>query len=369
MCSVPREKNETKHPGGSGAKSYMATAQLTSEKVHAGLEDSSTCFLCSREGNPVYHGLRDYTFGAAGAWNYRECPQCGLLWLSPRPVPSDMGQFYATYLTHQAKKDHGRARRVNDKFKLALWARALGRPDLAPDGPWSLIARIFGLDPFVRELGTMGTMQLSRIKPGRLLDVGCGNGSFLSLMQSAGWKVAGLEPDPKAARLASERLGVPIPGETLRDTAYPAASFDAVTLQHVIEHVYDPVGEIAECRRILKPGGLLVIVTPNIASEGHRRFNANWRGLEPPRHVHLFTREALAACAQTAGIGVKSLWTSARLAPGIWIESRAISKRKIGKAKKTGSLAGGLAFLLWERVVHVFRKDAGEELFLVGTPL
>src|SRR5882762_534791 len=98
MCSVPREKNQTKHPGESGAKSYMATAQLTSEKVHAGLEDSSTCFLCSREGNPVYHGLRDYTFGAAGAWNYRECPQCGLLWLSPRPFPRDMGQFYATYL-------------------------------------------------------------------------------------------------------------------------------------------------------------------------------------------------------------------------------------------------------------------------------
>jgi 2-polyprenyl-3-methyl-5-hydroxy-6-metoxy-1,4-benzoquinol methylase len=347
----------------------MATAKMVAGHVEADLEDASICILCSREGAPFYHGLRDYTFGAAGAWNYRECPQCGLLWLSPRPMPSDMGQFYSNYLTHQVKKDHAHARRVNDKFKLALWARALGRPDLAPDGPWSLIARTFGLDPFIRELGTMGTMQLGGIKPGRLLDVGCGNGSFLSLMRSAGWKVAGLEPDPKAARLASERLGVPIPSDTLREAAYPAASFDAVTMQHVIEHVYDPVGEIAECRRILKPGGLLVIVTPNVASEGHRRFKADWRGLEPPRHVHLFTRKTLAACAQMAGIGIKSLWTSARLAPGIWIESRAISKRKTGDAKKSGSLAGGLAFLLWERVAHVFRKDAGEELFLVGTPL
>jgi SAM-dependent methyltransferase len=187
-------------------------------------------------------------------------------------------------------------------------------------------------------------------------------------MQSAGWRVTGLEPDPVAARLASKRLHVEISSSTLREVSYPAASFDAVTMQHVIEHVHDPIGEMTECCRILKPGGLLVIVTPNIASAGHKWFKGDWRGLEPPRHVHLFTPKSLAACAQAAGIGIKSLWTSARLAPGIWIESRAISKRKAGDMKKMGSLSGGLAFLLWERATQALRADAGEELFFVGTP-
>jgi 2-polyprenyl-3-methyl-5-hydroxy-6-metoxy-1,4-benzoquinol methylase len=333
------------------------------------LEDPKNCALCSQEGAAIYSGLHDYTFGAAGSWSYRECRHCGLLWLSPRPLPKDMGKFYATYLTHQAKKDHATARRLNEKFKLALWACTLGRPALAPNWTWARVARLASLDPFFREFGRAGTMYLGGIKPGKVLDVGCGNGAFLALMRSAGWDVAGLETDPKAARLASERLGVPIHVGQLCQGAYETSSFDAVTLHHVIEHVYDPIGVMAECRRILKPDGLLVVVTPNLASVGHRWFGANWRGLEPPRHLHLFTSEALAVCARSAKIRIKLLQTSTKMAPGIWIESRAISKRRCGRAEATGSLAGGLAFLTWERIVRMLRRDAGEEIVLVGTPV
>jgi SAM-dependent methyltransferase len=187
-------------------------------------------------------------------------------------------------------------------------------------------------------------------------------------MRSAGWDVVGLETDPTAAKLASERLGIPIRVGQLCQATFETGSFDAVTLQHVIEHVYEPMELMAECRRILKPDGQLVIVTPNLSSLGHRRFGADWRGLEPPRHIQLFTPGALAVCARTAGIRVKLLRTSARMAPGIWMESRVISKRTSGDAEGTASLVGGLAFLMWERVTLVGRKDMGEEIILVGTP-
>jgi 2-polyprenyl-3-methyl-5-hydroxy-6-metoxy-1,4-benzoquinol methylase len=351
---------------GKAEKIFMAIARIITEELTE--KHVSFCILCSRNGVPLYSGLRDYTFGTAGSWDYRECQHCGLLWLSPRPLPKDMGTFYATYLTHQAKNDHAAARRLNEKFKLALWARAMQRPALSPNWLWAQIARVVSLDPFFRDIGRAGTMYLDGIKPGKVLDVGCGNGSFLGLMRSAGWDVAGLETDPKAAKLASERLGIPVRTGQLCQETYETGSFDAVTLHHVIEHVYDPPGLMAECRRILKPDGLLVVATPNLAGVGHRWFGANWRGLEPPRHLYLFTSDALADCARSAGIRVKLLRTSARMAPGIWMESRVISKRKCGDAEWTASLVGGLAFLMWERITRVRRKDAGEEILLVGTP-
>jgi 2-polyprenyl-3-methyl-5-hydroxy-6-metoxy-1,4-benzoquinol methylase len=291
-----------------------------------------------------------------------------LLWLSPRPASDDIGKFYANYLTHQVKGDHAAARRLYDKFKLALWARALNKPTLSPSFLWRHLAWISSLDPFIREMGQTGTMCLGGIKPGKLLDVGCGNGSFLAMMRSAGWDVSGIEPDPKAARLASEGLGIPVRVEQFRVGTFEAGSFDAVTLQHVIEHSHDPIGMMAECRRILKPGGHLAIVTPNLPSAGHKWFKADWRGLEPPRHLHLFSPKALAAGAEMAGIETKLVRTSARAASFIWLDSRQISRRRVGASERQSSLIGGLAFLAWERAVKAFRPGMGEELVLVGTP-
>ena|SRR5882762_852422 len=345
----------------------MASTQMVTEHVEMAFEDVNTCVMCSREGLPAYSGLRDHTFGAVGVWNYRECRRCGLLWLSPRPFPRDIGRFYTTYLTHQAKRDHLVARRLNDKFKLALWAQALGRPALAPNWCWAKIAQILSLDPFCREIGSMGTMYLGGVKPGRVLDVGCGNGLFLELMRSAGWDIAGLEPDPKAAKLAAERLGTNIHTGELNHESYEPCSFDAVTLHHVIEHVFDPIELMAACRRILKPGGQVVLITPNLSSAGHKWFKENWRGLEPPRHLHLFSPKALAAGAEMAGFRIKLLRTSACMAPGIWLESRQISRRRTGASKRQSSLIGGLAFLTWERAVKTLWSETGEELVLVGT--
>jgi 2-polyprenyl-3-methyl-5-hydroxy-6-metoxy-1,4-benzoquinol methylase len=278
-----------------------------------------------------------------------------------------MGRFYAKYLTHQPKADHATARGFYDKFKLALWARALGQPTLAPNGAWSQIARISSVDPFIKEIGRMGTMYLGGIKPGRLLDVGCGNGSFLELMRSVGWQIAGIEPDPKAAKLASERLRSPVRGGQLCDAGFEDGSFDAITLHHVIEHVHDPIGMMAECRRILRPGGHMVIVTPNLSSCGHRWFKGDWRGIEPPRHLHVFSSSALVAGAQRAGVQPKLIRASARAALFVWLESQDISRCRVEARKRQSSLTGGLAFLAWERAVTTLQPGLGEELVLVGT--
>ena len=88
---------------------------------------------------------------------------------------------------------------------------------------------------------------------------------------------------------------------SLPKVSYPDASFAAVTMSHSLEHLHDPVAGLREIRRILQPGGTVWIDTPNLNSTGHKVFGADWRGLEPPRHLVLFTATALNSTLLRAG--------------------------------------------------------------------
>ena len=91
-----------------------------------------------------------------------------------------------------------------------------------------------------------------------------------------------MELDPGGVATARAR-GVPVYQGQLADAKFPDNHFDAVHSAHVIEHVYDPVALLRECFRILKPGGKLVIITPNTGSWGHRKFGSTWHGWDGSR--------------------------------------------------------------------------------------
>jgi 2-polyprenyl-3-methyl-5-hydroxy-6-metoxy-1,4-benzoquinol methylase len=120
----------------------------------------------------------------------------------------------------------------------------------------------------------------------RLLDVGCGNGTLLNLMKGRGLDVLGFDSSAQASEIAKRENGVEVKvGARLQDMAFPAGSFDLVTLFHVMEHVTDPRGLLVEIRRILRPQGRIVLQVPNIESWQFRLFGARWYGLDIPRHV------------------------------------------------------------------------------------
>ena len=119
-------------------------------------------------------------------------------------------------------------------------------------------------------------------------------------MRELGWEVCGVEPDPKsAARAAAGGLDVRV--GLLGAQSLPEAHFDAVSLNHVIEHLHDPLGTLRMCRLILKPGGSISIATPNFTAEGHRLFGPDWFPLDPPRHLVLFTPESLRRALELSG--------------------------------------------------------------------
>ncbi len=142
---------------------------------------------------------------------------------------------------------------------------------------------------------------------GRLLDVGCATGQFLAHMQAAGWQVAGVEFSPHAAAFAREQYGLDVQTGTLEDAAFADGSFDVVTLWDVLEHVQDPKGTLAEIARVLRPGGLLVVSTPNPTCVEAHLFGSHWIGWERPRHLHLFTPNLLRCYLRDAGFEVASL--------------------------------------------------------------
>lgn len=134
----------------------------------------------------------------------------------------------------------------------------------------------------------------------RLLDIGCGNGDFLVGARGAGWQVSGVEPDPKAADAARQR-GVDVTVGTVDLLADKSDCFDAITLSHVIEHVHEPKQLLQAVQRLLKPGGIVYIDTPNIQSKGAQLFGKNWRGIETPRHLVLFNPVSLSGLLSTTG--------------------------------------------------------------------
>src|SRR6267143_2159558 len=145
---------------------------------------------------------------------------------------------------------------------------------------------------------------------GILLDVGCGEGSFLRRMGELGWRVVGLEPDPRAAAVARSSTGADVIEGPVEGTDLGRARFDAITMIHVIEHVRDPIAALRAVCTALKPGGTFAALTPNAEGRGHRVFGSAWFHLDPPRHLHLFRSRNLRSVAERAGLSVKRLWTS-----------------------------------------------------------
>jgi 2-polyprenyl-3-methyl-5-hydroxy-6-metoxy-1,4-benzoquinol methylase len=224
------------------------------------------------------------------------------------PIEEDLKLAYQDYYTHAESEDS--VRHVIGRVLYRLATDAV----LAPTGI-----------PMERRRTEL--MFLDNIQPGRLLDVGCGSGAFLARMNRRGWTVTGIDFDPIAIDTARKVHGVDAYVGTVASLLTKGVTFDAITASHVIEHVADPVEFLAQCRQLLSPRGRLVLRTPNAQSFGLRRYGSAWRGLEPPRHLHIFTGPALSDCALKAGFDVSRCFTSTANSDTILAASRFLRRR------------------------------------------
>jgi 2-polyprenyl-3-methyl-5-hydroxy-6-metoxy-1,4-benzoquinol methylase len=158
---------------------------------------------------------------------------------------------------------------------------------------------------------------IERLHPqrGRLLDVGTAGGSFLAVAKLAGWDVAGCEPNRWLCDWANQHYGLKIVPGTIFDMKLPDASFDVVTLWDVLEHTSDPKAVLAECSRVLKPGGILLVNYPDIHSLIARLMGRRWVFLLSV-HLYYFTKQTLKAMLEQLSFRVlqrRQHWQSLEL--------------------------------------------------------
>lgn len=193
-----------------------------------------------------------------------KCEHCGLMYLNPRPTVDEIGAFYPQdYRNFQGAIE-------DEKFALLRWMRNK-----------KMVQRRKMVEKY------------SKRKSGRILDVGCSTGLFLNEMQKNNWHAQGVEPTPSAAEYAKKRFSLDIFQGFLEQSNYEEESFDVVTFWDVLEHSFSPRQDLKKTFQLLCTGGLVAINIPNWDSPDRKIFGPNWIGLDPPRHLYIFTRTSL----------------------------------------------------------------------------
>lgn len=240
------------------------------------------CAICGSDGKPLYDRLKDQFLGSEGEWGFSRCENtsCGLTWLDPMPFEEDISKAYLDYYTH-----------IDSDSNRSLASR--------------LLFSVLGLDSARKRAEAC---YLGDRLPGHVLEIGFGDGKRLERLRTLGWKVEGQEVDPVAVKNARDR-GFKVHEGRLQELNFPDGKYDAVIGNHVIEHVHAPLEMLKTCRRITRPGGEVILVTPNVSGYGHRVFGQHWLGLDPPRHLHLLTCSSMELLINKAGFSQFELFT------------------------------------------------------------
>lgn len=288
-------------------------------------------------------------------WRIVVCETCGQWYTTPLPEPEDWEQYYPPqYKPYQlsAKKSGspGPLRQWLRRRKLRLHHHESAAAGL-PGWLRTLVARVCRRrDPY------------SHLPQGqaRLLDVGCGNGSYLAAMRDLGWQVTGLDKSRQAALRAAERFEVPVHvGCATNRQALPEGRFDLITAWQVLEHIESPRQALQNLRSLLQPQtGRLLLTAPNRQSLGASVFGADWIGWDLPRHVSHFNKESLCRMLTAEGLEVVLVRT---IGQSGWLRHSArkcdpgILRRLLAR-KSVSRIASSWAV----------RHDAGESLFVVA---
>jgi SAM-dependent methyltransferase len=229
------------------------------------------CPLCSDRRTTVLHQLTDPSGRIPGTFELRRCVGCDLVYVNPRPSDEALTELYDEDFYFSTGWSYD---------QLASWVIEL--------------------------IQARRRHRVERhVRPGRMLDIGSGDGSFVHHMARHGWTATGIDFSPAALEFARRTRsgGVFLQG-SLDDYDLPAGRLDLVTMWQVLEHIAEPRPLLQRCHRLLKPGGLFVAAVPNIEGWSSRLTGERWWGLDVPRHLVLYSPTTLQRSLDGAGFEV-----------------------------------------------------------------
>jgi SAM-dependent methyltransferase len=267
--------------------SLMTTASSSPSQSES--DQTGVCTICGERTGVPFLEAPDRYHGRQQRYQLLRCPTCSLVWLANPPKPSEMGIHYGP--------DYDRS------------VSAAGEEPNRWRGRWEELAKY----------KTGGT----------ILDLGCSSGGFLSGLKGSAWSLYGIEMSEVVANKARLKTGANVFVGDILDAPFPAASFDAITCFHVMEHLYQPREIFQKVCEWLKPGGIFYVMVPNIHSAGCSLFKTYWYALELPRHLFHFSPKSLGMLAKSVGLEEASVTTDRE----VFIEAstRYILDEKLGK--------------------------------------
>lgn len=246
------------------------------ERSYVSSLQHANCCLCNGSQSKEILLSKDYNWGIPGLFRYVKCNRCGLIYEDPRPTPDKiMGlypQFYGTALPNPSENPQSKINAPVHRIRCKIIERFISKTSRS------------------------------------IFDIGCGSGFFLEYMRRRGWRVSGIDPSAEHIIYANRCLRLQDVHQALWPIDYELTNdVNVVSLFHVIEHLLSPIEALIAINQILRPGGIVVIETPNVESWPAKVFGPRWVTLDAPRHVNLFSKRTLRYCLKKAGFEVLML--------------------------------------------------------------
>jgi SAM-dependent methyltransferase len=257
------------------------------------------CEVC---GSPQHQFLfegKDRIFGIPGRFKVVQCERCRLIFINPQPDLEKLKEYYPKDYYSCNPSHYREYSWLRRKVLETYWGYQ--GPSNSREA-FHLFRQMILLPFRIRYRHA-----IPFVEGGRLLDIGCGNGTELYKLKRMGWKSYGVEIDDEASERARSK-GISVFTGDLFGANYPDHFFHVVRMSFVLEHLPNPKEVLIEIKRILMPKGRIYISVQNARSLNYWLFRKWWFSLDGPRHLFSFTPKTIEKLLLPLGLRVKALW-------------------------------------------------------------
>lgn len=250
------------------------------------------CKICNNELKNIKYQVNENMYGTNEKFIYFECNECGCLQLDSTPM--DMTAYYPS--SYYSFNDLNRSGN-NNNFKRWL----IKTRDLFALEQRNLIGMLLNLIwPADKFLNILSTLQINNCS--KILDIGSGNGIKLLSIADLGYKITGI--DPFISKDITYNNGLRIYKKTIYEVS---DTYDLIMLNHVFEHLSDPLKVLMKIQSLLNPGGKCLIRIPITSSFAWKHYGVNWVQIDAPRHLFLYSIDSLKLLANKSGFVLKNI--------------------------------------------------------------
>ena len=241
------------------------------------METLKTCPVCHYDQFSPFLLISDF-FLTKEDFAVVQCDNCGLKITNPRPGAGEIGRYYQSldYFSHDTSKKN-----------LTAYLYQL--------------ARFFNLRSKYQVVSGVNLL-----KEKTILDIGCGTGEFLKYCSGKGYLVCGMEPGEKSRETAQKRNGLRVEAN-LDPYLGEQTQFSVITLWHVLEHIHDLEPELERIKKLIRPGGKLILAIPNCESWDAGHYGKFWGGWDVPRHLYHFSRTTIEQLGKRSGFSLEKI--------------------------------------------------------------